>query len=261
MKYDEVKEFGLVIIESLRENDLKTGTLLHNGLMKNKKFQEPTLSSFLYTVKTKEELFQKLTEIIVRIKIDKLFPILHFEMHGFEDGIQLSSNEIVGWNELLPIFREINILLSNKLTIMMGMCRGITIAFEIDTSKRAPFNLIIGTIRDINGIELLNGYDAFYDNYFFTFDSVKSTQLMNNEIDAIQSTFTYLKAEYFFDILVEHDRTAKHSIIERERKNELKDKSTEEIRLFTENEIKNIFGNYDDKDYFLMTDLKEKDKP
>jgi len=257
MKYCEVKEFGLVIIESLRGTDLKTGTLLHTGLMKNKKFQEPTLSSFLYIVKTKEELFQTLNGIIAKMKTNALFPILHLEMHGFENGIQLTSNEYVRWDELLPIFREINILLSNNLTIMMSMCMGITMAFDIDTSKQAPFNMIIGTIRDISGIELFNGYDSFYDNYFFTFDSVKSTELMNNEIDTNQSTFTYIKAKYIFDEIVEYDRTKRFSIIEKERKSELADKSAKEIRLFIEKEIRTIFGDDDDKDYFLMSDLKK----
>jgi len=122
MKYDEVKEFGLVIIESLKESDLKTGTLLHNGLLKYKKLQEPNLSSFLFTVKNKEELFQTLHGIIAKVKTNTLFPILHLEMHGSVDGVRLTSNEFVIWDELLPIFREINILLLNSLTVMTSMC-------------------------------------------------------------------------------------------------------------------------------------------
>lgn len=254
MNYEKIEEFGLVIIESLRENDKKTGTLLHNELLKYKKFQEPNFSSFLYVVKNKEELFQTLDGIIDKIKINTLFPILHLEMHGFEDGIQLSSNEIVVWDELLTKFREINILLLNSLTIMMSMCKGITLAFDIDTSNRAPVGLIIGTIRNISEIELLKGYEVFYNNYFFSFDPVKSMELMNNEIDINRPSFYYLKAEYWFDMVIDYDKTSRYSIIEKERYNELKDKSKEEIRIYIEKEIRTIFGD-DNKDYFLMSDL------
>lgn len=254
MNYDKIKEFGLVIVESLRETDKKTGTLLHNQLLKYKKFQESNFSSFLHIVKNKEELFQTLDEIIDKMKINTLFPILHLEMHGFEDGIQLSSNEIVVWDELLPKFREINILLLNSLTVMMSMCKGITLAFDIDTSNRAPFGLIIGTTRDISEIELLNGYEVFYNNYFFSFDSVKSVELMNNEIDINRPSFYYLNAEYCFDIATDYDKNRRYSLIEKERYNKLRNKSKEEIRIYIEKEIRTIFG-ADNKDYFMMTDL------
>lgn len=41
MQSDEVKEFGLVIIESLRENDKKTGTSLHDLRIEQNKLLPP----------------------------------------------------------------------------------------------------------------------------------------------------------------------------------------------------------------------------
>lgn len=266
MQSDEVKEFGLVIIESLKENDKQTGTILHDETIKYKKFIESNLSSYLYRIKTREELFQTLNEIIEKIKNDKLFPILHLEMHGFENGIQLASNEIVRWDELMEFFREINILLSNELVIMMSMCMGVSIISYIDPSKRAPFRAIIGTTREIDEIELLIGCVTFYDNYFFSFDPIKSLELMNTEIDTEKPTFHLLSSERCFEGMVDPDRDPVHfskmidnfSIIEKETNKEMKDKPMEEIHKYVNIKLRKMLTELkENKNYFLMTDLKK----
>ena len=134
---------------------------------------------------------------------------------------------------------------------------GITLAFDVDTSNRAPFNFLIGTIRYISGMELLKAYAAFYDRYFFSFDPIKSLVLMNNEIDAYQPTFDLLIANEWFDRVVAHDKISRYSLIEKERRNELTGKTQEEICMFIKKEVKMIFGEDSDKDYFLMSDLKD----
>lgn len=266
MKSDEVKEFGLVIIESLRENDKKTGTSLHEETIKYKKFIESNLSSYLYVVKNKHEFFNILNEIKNKIATDKFFPILHLEMHGFEDGVQLSSGEIVKWNELMPIFCEVNELLSNLLLIMLGLCKGASIISYIDPSKRAPFRAIIGATRDLDEIELLIGCETFYDNYFFSFDLVKSLELMNHEIDEQKPTFHLLTSEKCFYDIVDLDRDPEHfskmvenfTSIEQQTNENFKDKPLEQIRDYVDKKLRNLITKLEkNKDYFLMNDLKK----
>ena len=265
MQSEEVKEFGLVIIESLRENDKKTGTILHEETIKYKKFIENNLSSYLYTVNNRDEFFRILTEIKNKIINDKFFSILHLEMHGFEDGVQLTSREIVKWYDLMPVFREINELLSNLLVIMLGLCKGASIISYIDPSKRAPFRAIIGATRDLDEIELLIGCETFYDNYFFTFNPVQSLDLMNREIDIQKPTFHLLTSEQCFDGIVDPDRDPVHfskmvedcTLIEQQTNVDFKDSSLEQIREYVDDKIRRtLLELKKNKDYFLMKDLK-----
>lgn len=265
MKSEEIKIFGLVIIESLNETDKKTGTILHEEAIKYKKFQEPNLSSFLYTVKTKEALFKTLDAIIQRIKVDKLFPFLHFETHGCDEGIRMASGEVVTWKELLIKTRKINILLGNELVLFLAMCNGTTIIGKMKPLERAPFLAIISTVTEINENDLLKAFEAFYNHYFFSFNPKESLDLMNVSLNGANPKFNLLTASYCFDGIVNPDRDPKHfqatvlKHAEREKAENptFKDKDLNEIKIYTEQRLRTILEEAKNKkDYFLMKDLQ-----
>ena len=264
MKSEEVKGFGIIIIESLKENDKKTGSILYDETIKYKKFSEIHFTSYLYKISTRNELFKILEHIIEKVKNDKFFPLLHLEMHGYEKGIELASNEIVKWVELMDYFRQINVLLSNRLIIMLSMCKGIFIGSSIDPSKRAPFNYIIGANSEIYEDELLIGYQTFYENYLFTFDPIKSLEKMNIESNG-KRKFFMLDSESCFDDIVNPDRDPirflklvnEFSIKEKNTNKDMKDKSIEEVKKYIEIKLRNIFIEHkDNRDFFLMNDIR-----
>ena len=51
-------------------------------------------------------------------------PILHISAHGFSDGIQLSSGEIITWEQLANLLRPINQALNNSLVLCLSACEG-----------------------------------------------------------------------------------------------------------------------------------------
>jgi len=266
MKSEDFKEFGVVIIESLKEEDKKTGTALHEEIIKYKKFIESNLSSYLYIVNSKAEFFEVLKNLIEKIKTDKFYPILHIEAHGSEYGIELASKEFVKWEEMIDLFREMNILLSNMLIIMMGLCVGMSIIRVINPSKRAPFRAVIGAVHEVDEVELLIGCETFYDNFFFSFDHIKSLNLMNSEIDEKKSTFHLMTAEKCFEKMSDPDRDPifftklidQQVEVEKIQNQGLKGKTDQEIRAFAESKLRNVFSELKTKeDFFLMNDLEE----
>jgi hypothetical protein len=123
----EPKEFGLIIIESLRNNDEKTGQKLYDAIIKYKTFEEPNLKRALYVVETKKQFLETLELIYIKVCDDLLFPILHIEAHGYQDGLQLTSGEIVTWDEYMPGLRKINVAIENALIVMLAACKGGTL--------------------------------------------------------------------------------------------------------------------------------------
>ena len=60
----EVQQYALIIIESLRENDKKTGSILESEFLKLKKFQRSDLLTKVFSIQSKNELISLLESII-----------------------------------------------------------------------------------------------------------------------------------------------------------------------------------------------------
>ncbi|MGD9977708.1 MAG: hypothetical protein AB7S54_07215 [Bacteroidales bacterium] len=260
-----IKEFGLVIIESLGENDKKTGTILHDEIIKYKKFQEPDLSSYIYQVVTKEELFKAIDEIIEKNMNNIFLPILHFETHGFEEGIVLKSKEIIEWKELFSKTRELNILLKNTLVLHLGMCKGEYIISKINPLERAPFKAIIGTSKNIDEKKLLEAFEVFYDSFFFSFSPLEAVDKMNKAIDAEKKIFHLIMSDHCFDEIVNPNLNPSHleriinqlAIHKKITNPRFESADFEVVRKYIEDIItKRLSEIKFKKDYFTMTDLK-----
>ncbi|MBK6446473.1 MAG: hypothetical protein IPO39_05855 [Bacteroidetes bacterium] len=266
MKNDEVKLFGLLIIESLREEDQKTGEILYQEVIKYKKFQEPNLSAFFYRINSKSEFFKLLSDTIEKIQNDKFFPVLHIEAHGSTDGIQLTSNEIITWDEIVPYFQKINLLLSNLLVINLGVCYGISLISKIDPEDRAPFRALVGATKEIRETEILVAFEAFYDKLFFSFDFESCLKLMNQSIDSKIDIFFLITGEYCFDQMVNPDRdptnfqkiVSKHTLEQKLNNKKYASTSIEEVKFIVENEIRGfLLEAKEKKDYYLMKDITD----
>lgn len=264
----EPKEFGLEIIESLPSgpNDKPTGQLLFDQLIKYKTFEEPNLARTLYSVNTKSEFLKVLDNIYQKVKDSFFFPILHIEAHGFENGLELASRERVLWSEMMPILREINVTIENNLVIMMAACQGAMIGFRPEPSKRAPFRVIIGSLRDVIQEDLLTGFEAFYATYFFSLDPGKSVDAMNA---AVQKPYTFgvITSEKFFDDMLNPDRdpiffkkmVEERAMDEKLSRSDYASISLETIRFKWDCKIRELFKEErKNRDYFTMKDLKGK---
>lgn len=179
---NEEQQYALIIIESLRENDKKTGSLINAEILKLKKFQHPDLKTIVFSPKSKDELIA-LFDTIIKLQEEKGFlPHLHFEIHGFENGLQLSNDDRINWSELMEYFSKINYLTKNHLVIYLAVCFGLSILKSINPLGRAPFKALIAPGWKITEGQILPGFNSFYDEYFSSFDLKESVKRMNEEL-------------------------------------------------------------------------------
>lgn len=73
-------------------------------------------------------------------------PILHISAHGFSEGIQLSSGEVVLWHQLRELLIPVNQALSGSLIVCMSTCEGYSGSrmAMVPESNDHPFWAIIG---------------------------------------------------------------------------------------------------------------------
>jgi hypothetical protein len=111
-------------------------------------------------------------------------PVLHISAHGFNDGIQLTSGEIITWDELSNMVAPINKGLNGYLLLCMSSCEGITGCTMAMTDKELPFFGIIGHLGkptwSDTAIAFASLYHLLAKRYSIT-DAVKAMQIASGD--------------------------------------------------------------------------------
>lgn len=266
MKSDDIKKFGLIIIESLPNEEQKTGYDLYSTIIQYKTFEFPDLGSEYYDINNRKDFFWLLKDLVRKAVEENFFFILHIEVHGFDDGIELKNGEEITWGEMIPYFQEINIHYNNYLFIILGICRGASILKYINPTERAPFRSLISSEKDIFLVDLIPGFEEFYKHFFFEFDAIESLEKYNSVVNNPKDKLLLVSAEYCFDTIADIDRPTadkkKLKEIYKERLiwnyPDLKYFPEEQTDRYIEAKLKETFeGLKTKKDYFLMRDLEK----
>ena len=117
-----------------------------------------------YDVNSRIEFMAVLRKIEENIPPDHVLT-LHFEAHGCIDGIELSSKDLITWNDLFTYIRPINVKTSNLLMVVMSMCQGAAISSHIEPEQRCPFRAFVGFEHDMSENTLYEAFVAFYESY------------------------------------------------------------------------------------------------
>ena len=180
----EITKYTIVIVQSLKEKDLKTGQLLYDNLSSSLPIKYLDTFVKFYDVKNKKELSAIFHKIYNEIEEGEIIT-LQIEAHGCEEGVGLASDELVTWEQLFGIIRPINIKMLNLLMVCMSMCYGGAWISHLEPEKRAPYRAFIGTGSKIKAGVLLDGFTAFYEKYHHLLDSFAGYEAMKNAtIDA-----------------------------------------------------------------------------
>lgn len=187
------------IIESLREDELKTGKSLHEDFLHYNDINNEY--GFEYQpIKNWDGLKFFLEIIYSDIKTKNVLPIIHFEMHGDIDGIQLSSGEIVPWNELAVRLQKINIELKNKLVAVFALCHGIhflSVFYEFMNS-RTPFAGIIISADFVRVSEIKYGFPKFYEMIINARNGNDAIKGLNELINDEDRSYSFLSCRWLF---------------------------------------------------------------
>ena len=111
----------ICIIQSLGENDRKTGKMLYGNLKLDLDVELYNLKLHLMGVEvnTKEEFFSRLNQIKEET-IQGMRPLIHMEIHGHDNkkGLVLASGEFISWEDLIPHLTVINYLSKNNFLLL-----------------------------------------------------------------------------------------------------------------------------------------------
>jgi hypothetical protein len=210
----------IYVIESLGKDEQKTGKELYDDIIRwrqmssNNKFQCEYKS-----INNKIEYKTLIAEIEKECK-NGIFPILHFELHGFSDksGLALNSNEPITYLELTEDLSKINTIIGNNLFLTLAVCHGAYLIGAIKIHNPAPYLSFIGSFETINDGDILYRYSEFYNEFLMNFNLFSSLKIFfeANQIEA--NKFSFIDTEETFrtiykDYIIEN--TSKEGIKKR----------------------------------------------
>lgn len=99
----EIEGYEIIVIQSLEKNDLKTGEELFNDILRYKQIVRNDIITKYYSVSTRKEFEELLVRIEKEIPSDHILTI-HLETHGCNEGIGLSSRELISWKDFFLLF-------------------------------------------------------------------------------------------------------------------------------------------------------------
>lgn len=265
MNSEDVKRFGIIIFESLPDEDIKTGYELFSSTLTNKTYEEELLHIEYLDLENKDIFLNELLRIANEAIDNNYFYFLHFEIHGFNGGLILKNGEEIFWHELLPIFQMMNIHYLDTLVIYLAVCEGASLLKEINPIERSPFGSIVASPHKIIEKDLAIGFEKFYDKFFFSFELKASLEEYNTVIKNEKSRLSLITSQYCINTLcnIERETADKETLFkileDTFNKHDPNFKNLPESEVFEvlKKELYEIFEEFKlNKDFYLMNDLK-----
>lgn len=260
----DIKKFRVVVIESLPDGEIHTGTRLYEDELIPISNRDESFETSFYSVGTIKEFEHAVKDVVRKLSGDELVA-LHVEAHGGEEkGIRLSSGEYLGWKEFMDLCRILNVKLGGLLIITLAMCYSLPILGSVEPTKRAPFKAVLLTRRDVTVDEIERGFVTFYSQYRNPLDFFKAIEAMREEVnDGYNSPYVYMVADTIFDMMTDPDRDPegfKHIVNDNFCRH--KAMNPEYTRERTEAEIREFLNELakNGKDFFTFRDLEMRKK-
>ena len=127
----------IYLCESLPHSESSTGIRLAQGTLKllcdiNGIYMDAC------KIRDKRSFLAFMRRIELEAREQRVFPIIHLEIHGDKCGLQLSSGERFKWGEFSDTCRMINQHCSNNLLVILAVCHGFDVVCRTSITKLTP---------------------------------------------------------------------------------------------------------------------------
>lgn len=187
----------LVILNAVPENEPNTAGLLRQRLIDIIDFEGiPTPGLMTYTTATAQAIQLALEDVLQCVRNEGMRPVLHFEGHGWDDGIAAASGESVNWATLKEWLTPINVELRLGLLMILASCEGAALTKSLRLGDRAPVWGIIGATQPLTVARILHDFGDLYSAMFRGESMTKMLEALRR--DAPASLYYSMSAEQFF---------------------------------------------------------------
>lgn len=190
----------IYVIESLNDNEHKTGQDLYNDIIRWKQISNNDKFICEYKPINSKKEYKTLMSQIEKECANGILPILHFEIHGFSDksGLSLNNREPITYLELTEDLSKINIKTGNNLFLTLAVCHGAYLLGAIKISEPAPYLSFIGSFDTLFNDDILYRYSEFYSDFLTNFDLFSSLKIFFEANQIEDNKFSFIDTEETF---------------------------------------------------------------
>lgn len=255
------------IIESLGVGEAPTGEILYKLIESQINENNLAVTVVFKRCVSKAEFFCVLQEAHDDANLRNEYPWIHIESHGTVsgNGIVLSSHDLIKWEELKPIFTEINLATKCNLMLVMSACNGAFLGEILQPTERAPCWGIIGPTQQAYPDDLMASFRSFYIEILSSLNGDKA--LLNgdkalrslfNQTSSRNVNFLFLMAPDIFKkvykgYIQEYCTDKEYWIRAKNLRTQLPSKTTQDIVVELKRQEPTSFEKY--KNNFFMCDL------
>jgi hypothetical protein len=201
---DTIKFDSIVVIESLKPKDSKTGEWLYDRVIDSWARRNGPFHTRFYQVVSRQEFFAVLDTIRAELFQNGHAPILHIEAHGDTKGLELGNGDYIQWEELRDRLTEMNRLCNVNLLVVMAMCAGWHLSRLLMPTDRAPVWGIVGPTEDVKAGPMRESMETFYNTLLDTMDARRALDEMNDGAPYGAWTYILETAEIMFCRVFHH---------------------------------------------------------
>lgn len=193
---------SVIVIESLRKGDLPTGTDLFETTIAPQSLAQ-NIYAELYHISSRAELLAVLAKAF-QMAMDSRSPIIHLEMHGDTDGLQLANGDVMEWSELAPALGKINERTRMNLLVVAAACHGWHMTDILRPVDRAPAWAIMGPPSSAKAGDLYAAMKRFYDSLLMKLNLREALDAMNDGADMGDWTYRLQSADLLYCHVFRH---------------------------------------------------------
>lgn len=275
MSYQTTLSFdSVVVIESLPEDELWSGTELFEDTIQPAWFADPTFVVELYQPQSRREFQETLETIAGLVAEHSSSPILHLETHGSSSGMRFADGSRMTWDEVAGPLAEINRRTRMNLLVFAGLCHGWSMIEILRPTRRAPVFGMIGPMETVEAGRLLSATKLMYERLLEPDHDLRAALNSANGSTSVEDwEFRWMSAELMFcrifedyvkDVSREHVRSERLNrlVADLARVKALDVQETMQLRVALSADLDNHqawFSHY--REHFLLLDLFPGNEP
>lgn len=189
----------LVIVESLDENEVKTGAQLAAYVSSLESTRDRGLKVRLIECPYASAFIALIDRLAEEARLGNSLPILHIECHGSVDGgLQFANSSELAWDSFGGSLRRLNAATGINLVVSVSACYGAHLLSAMPPTLPAPCLTMAGPIRAMNPAELMAGFRLFYRTLFDSGDAGHAAGALMRST-APEIAWDVVHAEQWFD--------------------------------------------------------------
>jgi hypothetical protein len=252
----------IVIFDSIPSGELNTARRLYEDIQVYVAAYSKTPGVKYLRIENESLLFDYLGQLVIQVEKKDVFPLLHFECHGYNDGLQLANGALISWSWLKEALIPLNVAMGLNLMVVFASCFGGSFTKALQVTDRAPVWGLIGPIQEVSCGQLEKHFGTYYRTLFSSGSPKDAIGALNQVSDS--NTYWMTNAVwYFYEVWKSYKNKlcTPHMLKERARKMRKQAKREKKQPLLKVSEFKNILTKSDldmfvkYRDLYFMNDL------